>query len=228
MAQLRKREGIAARALEFTILTCARSGEIYEAKRSEIDFTAQLWTIPEIIKGGRSHEHRVPLSDRAMEIVSELPLGDFLFSDGGHQLEAKAMLKELRRMGYVATVHGFRSAFRTWSAETTAYPRELCEMVLSHKIGDGETERSYQRGEMLDKRRRLMSDWATFCNTPPAIERDNVRPSCKSLLVSMLVKALAGSYRYPIARSGSTNGCTTALGSVLLSPSIRPATRDLC
>ena len=174
-AELKARKGVKARALEFLILTAARSGEIIEAKRNEIEFETQIWTIPAIIKGGRQHEHHVPLPDRAMEILADLARekgSNFVFSSAG-QLEEKAMLKELRRMGYSATVHGFRSAFRTWSAERTAYPRELCEMVLSHKIGGDETERSYQRGEMLDKRRRLMADWATFCNTPAA-EATNV------------------------------------------------------
>jgi integrase len=167
MMDLNKREGIAAKALEFTILTAARTGETIGATWSEID--QKTWTIPkERMKGGR--EHRVPLSDRAVAILKELPHEEgnpFIFI-GPHQdgLSKESMPAVLRRMGRRdITVHGFRSTFRDWASETTAYPRDVCEMALAHVVKG--VEGDYRRGDLLDKRRKLMEDWAKYCATAP-------------------------------------------------------------
>jgi len=188
MAALRKREAIAARALEFTILTAARTGEVIGATWDEIDLEAATWTVPgERMKAGR--EHRVPLSDRALDIVREMraaalaadreePAGDApLFpSARGNPLSNMAMSMLLRRMerGDV-TAHGFRSTFRDWAAERTAYPGEVVEMALAHTVGN-KVEAAYRRGDLFEKRGRLMTDWATFCNTKPAESGATVVP----------------------------------------------------
>jgi integrase len=180
MAALRAKDGVSARALEFTILTAARTGETIGAKWSEIDPDTNIWTIPAArMKAGR--EHRVPLCDRAIEILAELPReGDFVFvgSRSGKPLSNMAMLELVRGMrGKGATVHGFRSSFRDWGAEQTAYPNEMLELALAHAVGD-KVESAYRRGDMMEKRRRLMSDWADFC-AQPRHERDNVVPMSK-------------------------------------------------
>ena len=167
MDDLRQREGMAARALEFAILTAARTGEVIGAEWSEIDFDAQLWTISaDRMKGRR--QHRVPLSDRAIEILSALPRVEgspYLFPGArkGRPLSNMALLMMLRRMGRDdLTAHGFRSCFRDWAAETTGYPGDLVEMALAHVVSNA-TEAAYRRGDMFDKRRRLMNDWFRFC-----------------------------------------------------------------
>jgi integrase len=171
MAGLCARDSISARALEFTILTATRTGEAIGATWAEIDLAAKLWTIPaERIKARR--EHRVPLSDRALEILGSLPREDgnpyvFVGARKGKGLSNMAMLELLRGMaGNGYTVHGFRSSFRDWHAEQTNYARELGEAALAHVIKD-DTEASYQRGDLLEKRRRLMRDWARYCASPP-------------------------------------------------------------
>jgi integrase len=157
---LRSLEGIAARALEFTILTAARTGEVIEATWDEFDMDAAVWTIPaERMKGGR--EHRVPLSDRALAILGEMR------GNGGRvfPLSEKAMAMRLERLGYSdVTVHGFRSTFRDWAAETTAYPNHVVELALAHAISNG-VEAAYRRGDLFEKRRQLMDDWARYCAT---------------------------------------------------------------
>jgi len=176
MAELRAKEGVSARALEFTILTAARTGEATGAKWSEIDLGARMWTIPaERMKAGR--EHRVPLSDRVLALLAELPrVGEHVFAGartGKPLSNMPTMLEQARRMrGKGATVHGFRSTFRDWAAEQTSYPGELCEIALAHTVSD-KTEAAYRRGDMMEKRRRLMADWATYCEREPA-EGDNV------------------------------------------------------
>jgi integrase len=170
MARLRAREGVQARALEFTILTAVRTGEAIGARWEEIDVAAKVWTVPASrMKAGV--EHRVPLADRVMEILEQLPReGDFVFIGGaqGKPLGNVAMLKVLRAIdGDGTTVHGFRSSFRDWASEQTAYARETCESALAHAIGDA-TEAAYRRGDALEKRRRLMADWADFCGQPSA------------------------------------------------------------
>lgn len=171
MAALRKREAIATRALEFAILTAARTGEVIGATWDEIDLGARLWTVPaDRMKGRR--QHRVPLSDRAIELLKALPReveSRFVFPGArkGRPLSNMAFLMMLRRMGREdLTAHGFRSTFRDWAAETTAYPNELVEMALAHVVSS-KTEAAYRRGDMLDKRRRLMAEWAAFSASPP-------------------------------------------------------------
>jgi integrase len=153
MARLRKREALAAQALEFCILTAARSGEVLGAVPDEFDIVTKVWTVPpERMKAGR--EHRVPLSDRALEIVTEMG-GTFDFS-------SMAMAMLLRRMEVDATVHGFRSAFRDWAGNETHFPREICEAALAHVI-ENKAEAAYRRSDALDKRRELMNAWADYC-----------------------------------------------------------------
>ncbi len=164
---LRAQGGTAARALEFTILTAARTGEVINARFEEFDLNKAVWTVPAArMKSGR--EHRVPLSPRTVEIVrAQLDQGaDYLFPGAreGKPLSNMAMLMLLKkRLGRGdLTVHGFRSTFRDWTAERTSYPREVCEMALAHTIGD-QTEASYRRGDLFDKRRKLMAEWAEHC-----------------------------------------------------------------
>lgn len=164
---LRKVEGVSARALEFAILTAARSGEVLGARWSEIDLEAKVWTVPAArMKAAR--EHRVPLSDRVVEILSALAavkIGDYLFPGAKQDtpLSVMALTMVMRRMGQGQfTVHGFRSAFRDWAGERTHFAREVAEAALAHVIGD-QTERAYRRGDALDKRRELMDAWARFC-----------------------------------------------------------------
>lgn len=161
---LRTREAIAALALEFVILTACRTSEVLGATWDEVSLEKAVWTIPaKRMKAGR--EHRVPLSPRAIEILETIkPLNkDWLFpSEKGSKLSGMAMAMLLRRMKVDATVHGFRSAFRDWAAESTAYAHEVCEMVLAHVIGN-KAEAAYRRGDLFEKRRRLMAEWASYC-----------------------------------------------------------------
>jgi integrase len=165
LATLRQRQGVAARALEFTILTAARTSESLGARWSEI--VGGVWTVPaERMKGRR--EHRVPLSKAAVALLQDLPQeGEFVFigARAGRPLHSKAMQELLEAMAVDATVHGFRSSFRDWAAECTAYPREVCEAALAHAI-ESKVEAAYRRGDLFEKRRRLMEDWARYCTTP--------------------------------------------------------------
>jgi integrase len=172
MRDLRKRYGVAVLALEFAILTATRTSETLDAQWSEFDLRNKLWTIPaERMKGGR--EHRVPLSDRAAAIVQEMQTvrnGDYVFPGAkrGKPLSNMSMLLALRRMERDdLTTHGFRATFRTWAAEKTAHQREVIEAALAHVVGD-KTENAYQRGDLLDKRRRLMDAWAAYCDSRAA------------------------------------------------------------
>ena len=167
MAELRQIGGAAAQALEFTILTATRTSEVLGAKWQEIDFAERVWTIPgERMKAGR--EHRVPLPDRAFAIIEErerVRESEFVFAGGktGRPLSNMAMMMMLRRMGRGdLTVHGFRSSFRDWAAETTNFPRDVCEMALAHTI-DSRVEAAYRRGDLFRKRRQLMEAWARYC-----------------------------------------------------------------
>jgi integrase len=160
LAELGQVDQGVARALEFLILTAARSGEVLGAAWDEIDFAAKTWTIPaERMKAGKAH--KVPLSDRAVEILRSLPRTDARVFPG----YAKGMLRLLKDLRPDATVHGFRSTFRDWAAERTNFPREVCEMALAHAIPDA-VEAAYRRGDLFEKRRRLMADWATWCSRP--------------------------------------------------------------
>jgi integrase len=168
MRDLRERDGVAALALEFTILTASRTSETLNATWSEFDTGNAVWIVPaERMKGGR--EHRVPLCERAVAIVREMETvehSDFVFPGARRDkaLSNMAMTTALRRMGRGdLTVHGFRSTFRTWAAERTNYPREVVEAALAHVIGD-KTEAAYQRGDLLEKRRRLMDAWAVYAD----------------------------------------------------------------
>jgi integrase len=161
---LRTREAIAALALEFTILTAARTGEVVGATWAEIDLDNAIWTInANRMKAGRAH--RVPLSNRAVSILGAVKKLDsewaFPGARGG-QMSGMAMAMLLRRMKSDVTVHGFRSSFRDWAAECTGYPHEVCEMALAHSVGN-KVEAAYRRGDLFEKRRRLMVDWAEFC-----------------------------------------------------------------
>jgi integrase len=166
MAELAEREGIAAWALEFTVLTAARTGETIGATWDEIDLNQKIWTVPAgRIKGGR--EHRVPLSDRVVELLQALPRepnNPFVFiGPRKGSLSNMAMASVLRRMERKdITVHGFRSTFRDWAAERTSYPNHVVEMALAHVIGD-KVEAAYRRGDLFAKRARLMADWARYC-----------------------------------------------------------------
>ncbi|MGH8735902.1 MAG: tyrosine-type recombinase/integrase [Burkholderiales bacterium] len=168
MRDLRAQGGNAARALELLILTAARTGEIIGCEpEKEMDLKKEVWTIPAgRMKAGK--EHRVPLSPQAVTVIEAQPTGTYLFSGGkeGAPLSNMAMLELLRRMGRDdLTVHGFRSTFRDWAAECTSYPGEVCEMALAHAIGD-KVEAAYRRGDLFEKRRSLMLDWARYCDNP--------------------------------------------------------------
>jgi len=165
-SKLRGRDATTARLLEFTILTAVRSGEARSTKWREINLEKAVWTVPaERMKGGR--EHRVPLSPRAIEIIDGMRgigTGDYVFpaSRGDRPMSNMAMLALLKRMGRSdITVHGFRSAFRDWAAETTEFPHEVCEMALAHAIAN-KVEAAYRRGDLFEKRRELMDAWMRY------------------------------------------------------------------
>lgn len=165
MLSLRLQAGLAAKALEFTILTAARSGEVRGARWEEFDMNAAVWTVPaERMKAGK--EHRVPLSTAALKILNALPRNesvDLTFaSPRGGMLSDMSLTAVLRRMNVDAVPHGFRSTFRDWCSERTNYPREAAEMALAHAIGD-KVEAAYRRGDLFNKRVRMMADWAGFC-----------------------------------------------------------------
>ena len=169
MLDLRRQDSVTARALEFLTLTAARSGEIMDATRDEIDLVAKTWTIPaKRMKAAR--EHRVPLCDRALEILKSLPREEgnqFVFvgsRKGG--LSNIAMAALLKRMGREdITVHSFRSSFRDWASERTNYPNHVVEQALAHAISNA-VERAYRRTDLFEKRKRLMADWAAWCARP--------------------------------------------------------------
>jgi integrase len=177
MAALREREGTAARALEFAILTAARTGEVIGARWGEIDRTDRTWTVPASrMKGGRKHV--VPLSARAVELLPTDGDDGFVFvgARAGTGLSNMGMTAVLRRMGYGhITVHGFRSAFRDWAAEQTNYPNHVVEMALAHVVGD-KVEAAYRRGDLLAKRKQLAEAWSRYCSAPPAPAGDVVTP----------------------------------------------------
>jgi integrase len=170
MPHLQSRKATAALALEFVILTAARTGEVLGAKWVEFDLDRAVWTVPATrMKAGR--EHRVPLSECALKIVKALHEtrdSDLVFpgQKSGTPLSVPALLILLRRMKIEgATVHGFRSAFRDWAAECTNFPNEVCEAALAHVI-ENKSEAAYRRSDLFDKRRKLMDAWAAYCATP--------------------------------------------------------------
>jgi integrase len=165
MAQLRGLSTIDARALEFTILTAARSGEVLGAQWSEIDLQTKVWTIPGArMKSGR--EQKVPLSNAVMGLLKALPGSRegavFPGRKAGQSINRTRLLGVLRQINTSVTVHGFRSAFCDWAGDRTAFARDVIEAALAHAIGD-KTEAAYRRGDALEKRRKLMEAWASFC-----------------------------------------------------------------
>ncbi len=172
MAGLREEDGVAAAALEFTILTAARTGEVLGATWAEISIEKRLWIIPEArMKNGK--EQRVPLSAPALTLLKRmehLRRGEAVFP--GQQkphLSNMALLNVLKRMGKTGvTTHGFRSSFRDWAAECTDTSREVAEMALAHTVGNA-VEAAYRRGDLLEKRRHLMALWAAFCASTPQV-----------------------------------------------------------
>lgn len=164
---LKQREGTAAKALEFLVLTAARSGEIRGATWSEINLKSGLWIIPaERMKTGK--EHQVPLSKEAIKLLKALPTtknNEYLFpAPRGGALSDMALLAVMRRMDVSAVPHGFRSTFRDWCEEETSFPHNVAEMALAHTIGN-KVEAAYRRGDLLAKRTLLMQQWAKYCNT---------------------------------------------------------------
>src|SRR5262245_6248358 len=182
LVALRGQQGIAARALEFIILTAARSGEVLGARWSEVNLLDRVWTLPaKRMKANR--EHRVPLSDGALSILAKMealrPAGDddaYVFpGDKPDRTLSNTAIWELRqRMGRAdISAHGFRSTFRDWAAESTNYPNHVVEQALAHTIGS-RVEAAYRRSDLFEKRRRLMDAWATFCTTPVQERRNNI------------------------------------------------------
>ncbi len=181
MEKLRLREGTAARALEFTILTAARTAEVTGAEWDEIDLAQGVWTVPaERMKAKR--EHRVPLSAAAVKVLAGLlrEKGNAHVFIGPRTagLSNMSMDAVLRRMSFKdsATTHGFRSTFRDWAAELTTFPTEIAEAALAHTVGS-KVERAYRRGDVLDKRRELMEVWAAYCAGSAKIIKIGIRAS---------------------------------------------------
>jgi integrase len=171
LIELRARGGVAAQALELLILTAGRTGEVLGARWGEIDLAAKAWTIPaNRMKGGR--EHRVPLSQRALEILDGVRNLDsplvFPGTREGKPLSELTLLRAFQRMGYAQyTVHGFRSAFKDWCSDRTSYPNHVVEAALAHAIPSG-VEAAYRRTDLLEQRARLMAAWAEYCGKEPA------------------------------------------------------------
>jgi integrase len=162
---LKTMDGTAARALEFLILTAARSGEVRGMQWDEVDLVNKVWIIP----AGRmkaKREHRVPLSNSAIDILKDFEgnaKGELVFESNkaGKPLSDMALTAVIRRMKVDAVPHGMRASFRNWTAEETAYPNEVCEMALAHAVGNA-VEAAYRRGDLFEKRRNLMNDWADY------------------------------------------------------------------
>jgi integrase len=171
MAQLRTRKALAARCLEFTILTAARSGEALGATWGEIDFQDRLWTVPaDRMKAGA--EHTVPLSDSAIALLKSLLPREMspesrIFAINGASRSNMAMAMLLRRMGYDVTTHGFRSTFRDWAGDRTNHPREVIEAALAHTI-QNKAEKAYRRGTAVERRRLLMHEWDDYLGSSSA------------------------------------------------------------
>jgi integrase len=161
MAELRDRNSLSALALEFTVLTAARTGEVIGAEWNEIDLGAKVWTVPAArMKAGK--EHRIPLSDRALAILNEVPRhGARIFN-----LSNMAMLELIKGMRPGLTVHGFRSCFMDWCHECTNHPAAVIDMALAHKVSD-KVEAAYRRGDLFTKRAKLMTAWAQYCRQTP-------------------------------------------------------------
>jgi integrase len=170
MSRLREIDGISALALEFTILNASRTGEVLLALRTEVQ--GNVWTIPgNRMKAGR--QHQVPLCQRSLDLMliaqSLDPNSQYLFSRGGKPLSSMAMLMMARRMQAGLTVHGFRSSFRDWVSEQTNHSPEVAEMALAHTIGN-KVEQAYRRGNLLERRRQLLQEWESYCNSNSSTE----------------------------------------------------------
>jgi integrase len=191
MAELRRRDSLSARALEFTILAAARTSDTVGAVPAEVDRQEHACIVPAARlkgrRGRRMRDHYVPLSDRALAILDGLlERRVHLFAhEDGEPLSNMAMLELLQGMGFGEdlTVHGFRSTFKDWCSEQTAYPNEMSEMALAHTVSD-KVEAAYRRGDMREKRRRLMADWAVYCESPAA--------AAKGKVVSMRAEVISG------------------------------------
>ncbi len=176
MQRLREMEGVAPRALEFAILTAARSGEVFGLVWSELSLDERLWVVPgPRMKGGR--EHRVPLTGRTVKILQQLKRlraeeSQLVFPGGkrGRPLSETSLEAVVKRMEVDATPHGFRSSFRDWAGDATAFPREVAEAALAHIVGD-KAERAYRRGDALEKRRKLMEEWQKFCEGKSPLQK---------------------------------------------------------
>jgi integrase len=179
MADLRGRDSISARALEFLVLTAARTGAVIGATWDEIDLNAKVWTVPPSRAGTKidgTKPRRVPLSERAVEILKQLPREKgnrhvFIGGRAGRGLSNMALAELLKGMAYpsttpgeLATVHGMRSTFKDWAAERTSYENVVSEAALWHVVAD-KVEAAYRRGDLFEKRRRLMAEWARHCAT---------------------------------------------------------------
>jgi integrase len=173
VSQLRQIEGVPARALEVLILTATRTSEVVGAVWDEIDLAGRVWTIPsQRMKVKKAPDHRVPLSDRVVEILQALPReadNPFVFVGvrPGSNIGVEGMYRVLKTLRDDVVVHGFRSTFSTWAYETSSYSAHLIEQSLAHTVGS-EVERAYRRSDLFAKRRRLMNDWAKYCATPKA------------------------------------------------------------
>jgi integrase len=174
MKKLRKDTGTAAAALEFTILTIVRSDITFAAVPAEFDIEKRVWTIP-AVRMKADADHRVPLSDRMIEVLRGRLDGTFVFSgvNPAKKLPHEKMLKAAKAVREGLTVHGFRSTFKDWASEQTAYANEVSEMALAHKIPSA-VEAAYRRGDLFEKRRRLMEDWTAYCESSPAAREGNV------------------------------------------------------
>jgi integrase len=176
VAELRKREGsTAAKALEFAIYTAARTTEVLQATYGEVDFDSAMWVIP-ASRMKAEKEHRVPLAPEALELLRGLYRESnspdsyvFLSPRSGKPWSATALRAVMQRMGYSATPHGFRSSFSDWSHEQTAHSNHTIELSLAHAVGS-EAEQAYRRKDMIEKRRKLMEQWATYCTSPPVAQ----------------------------------------------------------
>jgi integrase len=170
ISALRERQEDAAKALEFVILTAARTGEALRAQWDEIDFANKIWSVP-LSRMKARKPHRVPLSKPALDVLEHMQqwrTNDFVFpgSKVGRPLSDMSLLMLLRRLGRRdITVHGFRSTFRDWAGETTSFPNHVVEMALAHEIGNA-VEAAYRRGDLFNKRARLMDQWADYCSRP--------------------------------------------------------------
>jgi integrase len=176
MNELAKREGVGAKALQFAILTAARTSEVLGARWDEIDLNNAMWTVPARRMKSR-REHKVPLSPQAVELLRSLYTetdNPFVFvgTRRGAGCALVTLGETLRRVGRSETAHGMRSSFSDWAHERSTFSNHEIELSLAHTVGSGQ-EKSYRRGDMIDKRRKLMEAWAKYCTSPPVQAQGN-------------------------------------------------------